>query len=252
MRKHIFMIPALLLLASTLLRAQDGDGSAAVPALPWSIGISVGGTYMMHSGGLVFPREAPPLISYDDASGFGPAFGVRLSIPLSESLALSPRLFAECRRGTFTSEPFMMEIIGRDMRPEDMMLEDELDVILRVGGLDLLLAWHPAGGGFYLAAGPSIGLRLYEEFRVTESILSPQGVTFLDGSTAREMYDDDPGLSRSVHLGVRGGAGYVIPLNEDLALGAEVLYLYSLQTVTEDDDWTLQGLQGTVTLQFNL
>lgn len=252
MSNRIIMIPALLLLLSPFLRAQDSDEGTAAPTLPWSIGVSVGGTFMMHSGGLVFPREAPPLISYDDASGFGPAFGVRISIPLSNSLALSPRLFAECRRGTFTSDPFMMEIIGRDMRPEDMMLEDELDVILRVGGLDLLLAWHPSGGGFYVAAGPSIGLRLYEEFRVTESILSPQGVTFLDGSASREMYDDDPGLSRSVHLGIRGGAGYLLSLNEDLALGGELLYLYPLQTVTEDDDWTLQGLQGTVTLQFNL
>lgn len=248
MNTRIITVIALLLCTAPLLRAQEDASSAA----RWSIGVSVGGTYMTHGGGLVFPREAPPLIRYDDASGFGPAFGVRITVPLTPSLALSPRLFAECRRGTFTSEPFMMEIIGRDMRPEDMMLEDELDVILRVGGLDLLLAWHPAGGGFYLAAGPSIGLRLYEEFTVTESILSPQGVTFLDGSTAREMYDGDPGLSRALQLGIRGGAGYAFPLNEDLALGCELLYLYPLQTVTEDDDWTIQGLQGTVTMQFNL
>ncbi|MDT8324094.1 MAG: outer membrane beta-barrel protein [Bacteroidota bacterium] len=252
MNVRIVMMSALVVLFTPFLQAQERSDDAEAASLRWSIGVSIGGTYMLHGGGLLFPREVPPLIRYDDASGFGPAFGVRVTVPLTSSLALSPRLFAECRRGTFTSDRFMMEIIGRDLRPEDMTLEDELDVTLRVGGLDLLLAWHPADGGFYLAAGPSIGLRLYEEFRVTESIVSPQGVTFLDGSTEREMYDDDPGLTRSVHVGLRGGAGYLLPLNEDLALGCELLYLYPLQTVTENDDWTIQGLQGTVTLQFNL
>ena len=243
----------LLTLTSVSLHAQSGEDSAPAGATGrYAIGVTAGGTYMLHGGGFSFPREAPPRIAYDEASGYGPAFGVRVDIPLGQGFQLSPRLFAECRRGDFTSDPFVMEIIGRDLRPQDMLLEDELDMTLRVGGLDLLVTWYPAGSGFYLAAGPSIGMRLYEEFRITESIRSPAGVSFLDGSTSREMYDDDPGITRSLHLGLRAGPGYRLAIGSDLALALEVLYLYPLQSVAEDSDWTVQGLQGGVSLLFIL
>jgi len=254
MKRRIALILTAFLLATLPCLSQQ-DAPPAPEELPHArsaIGITVGGTYSMHSGGLQFPREAPPHILYDEASGLGPSFGVRAQFPLMPTLALSPRLFAECRGGSFTSEPFVMEIIGKDLRPQDLRLEDELDAVLRLGGLDLLLTWAPMDNGLYFAAGPSIALRLYEEFRVTGRILSPDGVTFLDGSTEKEFYDDDPGITRSLHLGLRAGAGYQLALNQDLALGLETLYLYPLQSVTENDDWTLQGLQATLTLLFLL
>ncbi|MCB2204519.1 PorT family protein [bacterium] len=239
--------------------AQSGDpGSTSttdvtpVSASRLAIGIFLGGNYTMHSGGLAFPAEAPPLIRYDEGSALGLAFGIRFDAALTGNFVLSGRLFAEQRGGEFTSDPFIMEIIGRDLRPEDMQLEDELETTLLIGGMDLLLQWHPAGGGFALMAGPSLGLRLTEEFSVIENIRSPAGATFLDGSTSKEMYSDDPGLTRSMQLGVRAGAGYMLPLGSGLALGAEVLYFYPLQTVTASYDWSLQDVQGNLALLFTL
>jgi hypothetical protein len=144
-----------------------------------------------------------------------------------------------------------MEIIGQGLEPQDMHLEAELDVTLRLAGLDALLMWSPFDAGPYVLAGPSIGMKLYEEFRVTERILDPEGVTFLDGSREHELYDD-PDVTRSMHLGVRVGFGYTMALNPDLALGIEALYLKGLQTVTETDEWSIQGLQATVALLFVL
>jgi hypothetical protein len=254
MKRHIAGILAVFLLASlSCMSQQDAPPERLVPTpARTALGLALGGTFSMHGGGLQFPRESPPVILYDEASGLGPSFGIRAQLPLTATLSFSPRLFAECRGGSFTSEPFVMEIIGKDMRPQDMRLEDELEVVLRLGGLDLLLTWAPLDNGLYFAAGPSMALRLYEEFRVTGRILSPAGVTFLDGTTEKEMYDDDPGLTRSLHIGLRAGAGYQLALNQDLALGLETLYLYPLQSVTEDDDWSLQGLQATLTLLFLL
>lgn len=253
--KHIVILLALLICAPGILQAQESDPSAtpeprARPASSFAFGVYVGALASTHSGGFVFPAEQPPVISYDDGSGVGPAFGIRADIRLMASLSLSPRLFAACRRGMFTSDPFVMEIVGQDMQPQDMRLEDELDVIIRVAGLDLIVQWHPLPFDLYLAAGPSIGLKLYEEFTVTESILEPGGVTFLDGSRSREVYSGDPDRTRALHMGVHAGAGYVLSLGSDLAAGAEVLYLVPLQTVTEEDDWSIQGLQATLSFLF--
>ncbi len=254
MKRHTVLPLAIFFFMTAAVLAQSDPTVPAAPpeASTLAFGISAGGTLMMHSGPLQFPRETPPLIQYDDASGLGPALGLRANIAVTPNIGLSPRLFAEYRCGSFTSDPFTMEIIGRDLQPQDMVLEDELDVTLLIGGVDVLVTWAPTGGGWYFAAGPSVGIRLSEDFLVTESIRSPEGVTFLNGMDSQEMYDGDPGLTRSLHLGLRGGAGFQVALNRDLALGVELLYLYSLQSVTEDDDWTAQGLQGSIALLFLL
>jgi hypothetical protein len=217
------------------------------------IGIFAGGLYSMHSGGFHFPESTlPPVTAYDEGNAFGPSFGVRFDIPLARGLWLSPRLFAECRRGDFTSNPFTTEIIGQDLQPQTMTLEDDLEVILRTAGVDLMVQWSPVAGGFYVLGGPSIGLKLYEEFRVTERIVSPARVTFIDGSREKEVYDDDPEFTRDLTLGLRAGAGYTIALNRDMALGVEAQYLILLQPVRDDSDWSLSGLQATLALLFAL
>ena len=253
--KHIVILLALLIGAPGVLRAQTSDASPAAdtPAKQrssFAFGVYFGALASTHGGGFTFPGEQPPVITYDEGSGVGPAFGIRADIRLLSSLSLSPRLFAECRRGTFISDPFVMEIVGQNMQPQDMRLEDELDVTVRLAGLDLLVQWHPLPFDLYLAAGPSIGLKLYEEFTVTERILEPDGVTFLDGSRSREIHSGDPDRTRALHAGVRAGAGYMLRLGNDLAAGTEVLYLVPLQTVTEEDDWSMQALQATLSLLF--
>jgi len=252
--KHTVILLALIICSPGMLHGQEGERSAAPEAsateTSFAFGVYFGALAASHSGGFTFPDEQPPVISYDDGSGIGPAFGIRADIRLLSSLSLSSRLFAECRRGTFTSNPFVMEIVGQDMQPQDMRLEDELDVIVRVAGLDLLVQWHPLPIDLYLAAGPSIGLKLYEEFTVTENILEPAGVTFLEGSRSREVHSGDPDRTRALHTGVRAGAGYLLSLGRDLAAGAEVLYYVPLQSVTEDDDWSMQGLQATLSFLF--
>lgn len=253
--KHTVMLLALIICATGILHAQGSEPPSkreafAERAPSIAFGVYFGAFASSHGGGFAFPAEQPPAISYDEGSGLGPVFGIRADIRLASSLSLSPRLFAECRRGTFTSDPFVMEIVGRNMQPQDMRLEDELDVILRVAGLDLLLQWHPLPFDLYLAAGPSVGFKLYEEFTVTESIREPSGVAFLDGSRSREVFNGDPDKTRALHTGVRAGAGYVLSLGSDLAAGAEVLYLIPLQTVTEEDDWSMQGLQATLSFLF--
>lgn len=249
------LLPALtLLFAFTItpagLLAQD---DAAAPPMPMRIGVFAGGLYSMHSGGFDFPESTdPPVTAYDEGNAFGPSFGVRFDIPLTTGLRLSPRLFAECRRGDFTSDPFMMDIIGQDLQPQPMTLEDDLEVILRTAGIDLMLQWSPLSRGPYLLAGPTIGMKLYEEFRVTERIVDPALVTFIDGSRAKEVYDDDPAFTRDLTVGLRAGIGYTLALNRDMALGVEAQYLMLLQTVREDSDWSLAGLQATLALLFAL
>jgi len=251
------LFASLILMLALIMNADFGLAQAQEqeqpPPLPVRIGVFVGGLYSMHSGGFHFPESTEaPITAYDEGTAFGPSFGIRFDLPLLRNLHLSPRLFAECRRGDFTSDPFTMEIIGQDLQPQSMTLEDDLEVTMRMAGIDLMLQWSPFGTGPYLLAGPTVGMKLYEEFRVTERIVEPALVTFLDGSRSKEMYDDDPEFTRDLTLGLRAGVGYTLALNRDMALGVEAQYLMLLQPVREDGDWSMAGLQATVALLFAL
>jgi hypothetical protein len=248
------LLAPLLLAAALPLFAQDAPtderSSARTPRAPWFLGISAGVISSMHSGGFSFPEECAECGRYGDGAGVGPAFDLRLSIPLAAWLRLEPRMFGECRRGSFTSDPIQTVIIGRDLKPQDLLLEDELDHALRLIGFDVMAAVQIGQSGIAVLAGPSFGFRVTETTVITERILSPGGAVFVDGSREHTTHDGDTEKARGMHAGIRAGLAYRLPLGRDLALGVEATWLLPLQTVSEGDDWTSSGIRGLVTMLF--
>lgn len=253
-RQSAFLLFCFLIFgAATPLSAQDASTDIAAPTparAPWYLGISAGVFYSMHSGGFAFPSDCAECGRYDEASGIGTALDLRLSIPLLDWLRFEPRIFGECHRGEFTSEPIETEIIGRDLKPQIMTLEDDLDYTLRTIGLDLMAVFAIGRSGLSVLAGPALGFRVTETATVTERIVSPDGATFIDGGTEHVVLDGDSEIARGLHAGVRAGAGYTLRLNRDLALGFELSWLVPLQTVGEDNEWKTTGARGLVTLLF--
>jgi hypothetical protein len=249
----LLLLCYLIFGATTPLSAQDASSAAAAaPAshAPWYLGISAGVFYSMHSGGFAFPSDCAECGRYNEATGIGTAMDLRLSIPLLDWLRFEPRIFGECHRGEFTSDPIETEIIGRDLKPQTLTLEDDLDYTLRTIGLDLIAVFAIGRSGFSVLAGPALGFRVTESAKVTERIVSPDGATFVDGSTDHVMLDGDSEIARGLHAGIRAGAGYTLKLNRDLALGFELSWLLPLQTVGEDNEWKTAGARGLVTLLF--
>ncbi|MBE0645445.1 MAG: hypothetical protein IH600_15285 [Bacteroidetes bacterium] len=231
--------------------AQDAAPTSVSPArTPWYLGISAGVFYSMHSGGFSFPGDCEGCGVYGDASGLGSALDLRLSIPIARWLRIEPRIFGECHRGDFTSDPIASEIIGKDMKPQAIVLEDELSYTLRLIGIDLMASVQIGRTGLAVLAGPALGFHVSETATVNERIASPDGALFIDGSRDHTVYDDDVAMARSMHAGLRAGIGYTLPLNQDLALGFEATWLLPLQTVGEDHEWKTAGVRGLLSVLF--
>jgi hypothetical protein len=227
-----------------------GDASSPPPRSLWYIGISAGAFFGLHSGGFSFPAACADCGRYEDGAGIGPAFDLRVSIPLTTWLRIEPRIFGECRSGDFTSDPIATEIIGKDLKPQALLLEDELRYNLRLIGIDLLAAVPIGRSGIAVLAGPAVGFNISETATVTERIVSPAGVTFTDGSTSHDVYDGDATNARGTHAGVRAGISYTQPIGRDLALGCEATWLLPFGTVGEDDEWKTSGIRGLLSFLF--
>jgi hypothetical protein len=215
-------------------------------------GISAGVFFSMHSGGFPFPDNCDGCAEYGDATGIGTAFDLRLSVPVSDLLRFEPRIFVESHGGDFTSELFTVEIIGKDMKPQQMQLEDEFSSSIQLVGIDLLAAFQIGRSGIAVLAGPAAAFLISESATVTERIASPDGVSFLNGSREQTRFDGDPGIARSMHVGIRAGLNYTLPVSRSLALGFEATYLLPLQTVGDTGDWKTAGARGLLSLLYAL
>lgn len=252
----LVLLPLLVAVHTRALHAQE-DPAATPPPAPramtgpsWHVGIGAGIFFAMHAGGFSFPGDCADCGRYDDATGIGTALDLRVGIPLARGLRLEPRIAAECHRGTFTSEPIESVIIGAGMKPQALLLEDELVYTLRLVGIDLLAAVMLGRSGLSVLAGPTIGFRVTETATVTERIVSPAGAVFADGTDAHTPYDGDAEVARSMHAGIRAGLAYTLPVGRDIALSAETTWRLPLQSVTETDDWQTSGLRATVAVLF--
>lgn len=249
-----FVIACLLLASAAPLQAQPFDhGSEPNPSStrgPWYVGVSAGMFFSLHAGGFSWPEACPDCGRYDQGSGVGTALDLRISIPVASWLRIEPRLFGECQRADFTSEPIHVDIIGRDLQPQAAQLQDELAYTLRLIGIEAMAAVAVGPRGFHLLAGPALGFRITESATVTERILSPEGAVFLDGSREHTVFEGDAEKARSLHAGIRAGAAYTLPLGADLRLGVEATWLLPLRTVTDGGEWRVSGIRALASLLF--
>lgn len=245
-----------LLVATVPLRAQEPTtGTEPLPAstrTPWYVGVSAGIFHSLHSGTFSWPEACSDCARYDQGSGIGTALDLRISIPLARWLRLEPRLFGECHRARFTSDPITVNIIGRDLQPEAARLEDELAYTLRLIGIEAMAAVSLGPHGFSLLAGPALGFRITESATVTERLVSPDGAVFLDGSREHPVAEGDVEKARSLHAGMRAGASYTLPLGSDLRLGLEATWLLPFQTVTDEEEWRTSGVRVLASLLFTM
>jgi hypothetical protein len=256
--KHI-ITPCLLalLLSPGLLRAGEPEPPIDKILYPGAmirllIGPYAGVNLNMHDGSFSTMENGVICCNFDEGDGIGIVFGAKAFIPLSAQFRLSPRLHYEQRGGTFTAELLSYPFFGSGQSLEYVDMANELDVTLNTIGIDILATWHPGFGGLYLAAGPSLAYVASQNFRKTEQILRPPGVTYLDGSTEKVVFDGEMEMVDELLLGLRGGVGVLVPVTSGLHLDLEALYHLPLNSVSTDGDWNASAVQFTLGILFAL
>jgi outer membrane protein OmpA-like peptidoglycan-associated protein len=221
-------------------------------------GIMLGGALNMHNGVLTTNEGVLDCGIFDGTTSLRWLAGNYAMIPLDEKWALSPRLYYHKANGTFeANNPVSPLIALSNGTTVPLTTTHTLDVSLDYLTLDAL-AQYFITDQLYGGLGVSVGLATRNAFEQNENIISPQGATFLDGSTTRRIvagnFTDKQGAiaSNSIRLAAVANIGMMIPLSRSFILNPEVSFQYSFLNVITDADWKVHAARGSIGLMYVL
>ncbi len=240
--KTILIFSAVLLCSALGLSAQSMNVLSG--------GLFGGAAYNMHNGTVGVNEGVLECGSFVDATALRWFVGNQANIPLNESWAFSPRLYYHKASGSFTnSNQLQPKIALSDGSIVSLATTHTLDVSLDYLSLDLLGSYFLTDR-VYVNGGLCVGLPTRNAFEQFESIVSPVGATFSDGSTTRRIasgyFSDKQGnvASNSLRIAAVLGAGTMIPLSSSWILNPELSFQYGLTNVISDASWKVHTLRA--------
>ncbi len=213
-------------------------------------GIFGGLAYNMHRGVIGINEGVYECGSFENADALRWFIGNSANIPLGPDWALSPRLYYHKASGSFSGENQVQPKIAlNDGSVTSLVTTHSLDVSLDYLSLDLLASYY-LNNRWYLCGGLTVGLPTRNAFEQFESIVTPVGTTFVDGSTTRRIaagyFSDKSGTiaSNSIRIAAVFGAGTMIPLSDSWILNPELSVQYGFTNVISDASWKVHTLRA--------
>ena len=221
------------------------------PFFPFLIGPYAGPDYTLHRGEFQMSENGIPCCTFEKGSGLGFTAGVKSFISLGEKSFLSPRIAYTRHNGSFESFSEYFPFFGADDTVENMRFRDQLSAPLPTFAADLFYCYRiDSGLGLYVIGGPAVEYIGSATFEKTETIVGPDGVTYLSGGTERQVEIDYVGETSRVVFGARAGLSLLYALSETLYLNPELTF--SLPVTVINGNWRMFEAQGTFGVIFGL
>ncbi|MBS1538036.1 MAG: OmpA family protein [Bacteroidetes bacterium] len=223
-----------------------------------SAGIMLGGAFNLHSGTLTTNEGLLDCGTFNGTTSLRWIAGNYANLPLNETWSISPRIYYHKASGSFEADNIVQPLIAlSDGTTTTLNTKHSLDVSLDYITLDAI-GQNFITDKMYLGLGVSIGIPTRNAFEQYESIISPKGVTFIDGSNTRRIaagyFTDKQGniASNTIRIGAVANLGTLIPLSPSFILNPEVSFQYSFLNVISDADWKVHALRGSIGLMYVL
>jgi hypothetical protein len=213
------------------------------------IGPFGGINYNIHSGEFVTTEGKLECCTFDNGSGIKPVVGIKAFIPIFQHFTFSPRLAYEGRGGSFDKPQKTLPILGEDNQTEWWTFSSKLDVTLNTFDIDLFASYYYDFSNLrlYGVVGPSLAFLFSRNFSATESIVSPSGVKYLDGTTSHKVFDSDTlDIVNTSIIQLRIGAGASFNVWNNFYLNPEILYGLPLNKISKEKDWKAGSVQFTI------
>jgi len=250
----LLALPALVALSAQTLAQSDPE--SADPPLRIRSGVMGSATVNIHRGEFAAYDGILECAPFDRATTIGWQAGYIFDVPFSSSFALSTRLSYWKADGDFTSpNPYPVRVAVDDRTTVPLITEHTLETALDYVTFDALGRWSVVKG-FYIAAGPTIGLATRAAYEEEEKIIEPQGITFQNGESTRKIiagnFDEQGTVPARRELRLAGtiALGAEIPLGDRFLLAPEVGYSHGLTSVLSTFDWKVRMLRGGVSLLY--
>lgn len=248
------MVPVLASAQGT----DDNPDPSESESLPVRMGVAGWGTMNLHRGDFTSYDGILECGTFEDAETISWMAGYLFEFPLSESFAISPRLHYWKADGDFTApNPIPARIAVDDQTVVPLETEHTLETALDYLSLDILAKFSVAGP-LYIAAGPSVGYPTRAAYEQEETIVMPQGVTFLNGDATRKIiagnFDEQGTLAtaRQLRLAAVGAVGLDIDLAERLILSPEIGISWGLNDVLTSFPWKVHAIRAGALLSYEL
>lgn len=274
MKRYAFQVA--LTLAAAILAPLASPVAAQVPATPtpptppsslttpaapspverFRMGPMAAGSYNIHRGDFTTYDGVLECATFENAESLGWLAGYLVHVPLSARFALSPRLHYWKADGTFEApNPYPARVRVDENTVVPLETEQRLDVALDYASLEIIGRWSFAGP-FYLGVGPTVGLATRAAYEQEETILAPQGITFSNGQSSRDIiagnFDEQGTANTTRELRVAGTAvlGADIALGDRFVVSPEVAFSYGATNVLSSFPWKVHAVRAGAALTY--
>ncbi len=245
---------------AVLLALGCAQPDAQAQVIPYGVnphttyfGVGGFGSYQsnLHSAGF---RELPgsPSCCPKYTGGFGNGYNVGgfFEVPVSSIIAIQLRASYASLSGTLT-EKEVQHVPGENgSAPVDMMIEHRLSSQVNVAGIEPTASFFLFDFPLSLKLGANISYVLSHTFSQEEALVSPDYLTFIDGSVVRNVTSGPIPNAQSMYFGIVGGVGYDLPISSTMTMTPEVLYVQSITNVSSDVAWKINTLRMGVAITY--
>ena len=255
------VLAAIILITATIpVVAQTPDSSSLSPSLSltriippelWRAGIYLGVSRNLHRADHIGGLPEVPSCCPDYTSGGGVGFGVSglAELPLSDAWRVGWRLSFASLSGELRTQEF--EEVNADRDLVLATFEHTIDAGISAVGMESYVGYE-LFGNLKIFGGIRGDLLISQNFRQQEQLVSPEGITYENGSRIRMAYEGDIANASSLHLGLVGTLRYEVPISPmaDWVMAPEIGGWYGLTSLVEDLPWQVHGLRLGVSLQY--
>jgi outer membrane protein OmpA-like peptidoglycan-associated protein len=132
--------------------------------------------------------------------------------------------------------------------------EQDLDVQLNYLQFEILVKYYFTKG-LYAGLGPVVSVPINASYTESETIISPNGVTFLNGANSRQIMagnfrDDNMNSTANVRIVAHAVAGYDYYINKRIAINPEVGYYSGGTDVISNAEWSLSSIHAGIGVKY--
>jgi len=240
--------------------AQDrivNDSTGRTEYLRMLVGGYVGAGFNLHTANFgALPGVPSCCQEYKSATNIVPALGLLIEFPIMSDLHLQTRVGYTSLGGTLNrsevigNEPVLGDgtVPGGERR--DVTVEHTLETDLPMIAVEPILGYRVIKNG-WISAGLRAGFLLGTGFDQVETLISPDGYTFLDGNATRNAVSGDIPEANSLQMHASVGLGYELPIGTGMTLVPEVRYYLPLTKIASVD-WSVQTFQVGAAFRYGI
>lgn len=255
MRSHVFVLSFVIsLLLSMNAAAQDSNDS-------WKCGLFSGAKFSVNQTNIIIPKNGDGYFGFESGTATDGTFGV-----IVERYLTSWPTLGEKDTGFVVHRVYVLATLKVQYDPlhfdfVSIVANNVLrDSVRRSGNLLASLSYlnvtldikqsfgsSPAPNGFYVAAGPTIGILTSD--RITETISKTPTST---NTTSTSTYNYPISDAKAFRFGINIEVGYDLPVSDKLIASLMAGYDAPLSKLSEQYDWNVKYAYLSASFKYSI